>query len=104
MILMKRKLIKTVMAICGMLLVVFVADYLVLRARHQQLGSVTVHRYYTIGLKNGRTEVQYDGDYTYDCVHSLLPHRGDKPCWYLSRKTEEWIDIKTGTPNNPHLF
>lgn len=85
-------------------LLAFVIDYAVLRSRNPQFGSVTVHRFYRIPQKSGKIEIQYDGDYTYDCARSLFPHSGDKPCWYLSRKTEEWVDVNSGTPNNPHIF
>jgi hypothetical protein len=85
-------------------LVAYLTDYLLLRFRNPQVGSVTVHRFYRIPQKNGKVDIQYDGDYAHECVHSLLPHSGDKPCWYLSRKTEEWIDINSGTANNPHIF
>ena len=82
----------------------FAVDYLVLRFRKPAFGSVTVHRFYRIPQKNGKVEIQYDGDYSYDCARSLFPHSGNRPCWYLSRKTEEWVDVQSGTPNNPHIF
>ena len=105
---MKRKAAKIFLGLCTLLVLLFAADYLSLRFRvpgnRPQLGSVTVHRFYRTALKNGRSDIQYDGDYAYDCVHAIFPHFGDKPCWYLGRKTEEWIDIKSGTSNNPHIF
>jgi len=105
---MRRMFLKAALIFCGLVLGTFLADYLALKLPippgRQQLGSVTVHRFYRIPLKSGKTEVQYDGDYTYDCVHALFPHFGDKPCWYLSRRTEQWIDINSGTANNPHLW
>ncbi len=90
--------------LCGITLIVYLLDYALLRVRRPEFGSVNVHRFYRIPLKNGKTELQYDGDYTYQCARSLLPHSGLQPCWYLSRHTEEWIDIQSGTPNNPHIF
>ncbi len=103
----KGRLLMIALTLCVATAALFAMDYLVLRLKGStaaRLGSVTVHRYYRIGLKNGKTEIQYDGDYVYDCVHSLFPHFGDAPCWYLSRKTEQWVDIQSGTPNNPHIF
>ena len=86
----------------------YIGDLIVLRARAAMhgnaFGTVTVHRFYRIAQKNGRNELDYDGDYVYDCARSIFPHAGDQPCWYLSRHTEQWIDIKTGEPNNPHIF
>ena len=103
-----RRFWKAALVVCGLALAVFLVDYLALRLPippgRQKFGSVTVHRFYRIPLKSGKTEVQYDGDYAYDCVHALFPHFGDKPCWYLNRRTEQWIDINSGTANNPHLW
>jgi len=28
-----------------------------------------------------------------ECVHSLFPHVGDSPCWYLSRHTQQQINM-----------
>lgn len=98
------RLLRAVMILCFVALTIFFVDYLVLRMRHSQFGSVTVHRFYRIPQKNGKLEIQYDGDYTYNCSRSLFPHSASKPCWYLNRKTEEWIDINSGTANNPHIF
>lgn len=89
--------------------VVYLGDYLVLRARmmrgsHAAFGSVTVQSYYVVGLKNGRTEYDYGGAQDVTCVKSLLPHMGDNPCWYQTRHTERQIKIDSGNPNNPHIF
>lgn len=100
----KRGLIAVVL----LLVVIYVADYawLASRARRSQnaFGSVTLDTYYSVKLKNGKTEFDYAGPQTVECVHSLLPHMGDKPCWYATRKKEQQIDIDSGNPNNPKLF
>ena len=101
---MKRALI----AVGLQLALIYLGDYgwLAYRAHTNRnaFGSVTLDTYYTVKLKNGKTEFDYAGPQTLDCVHSLLPHMGDKPCWYASRKTEQQIDIDSGDPNNPHVF
>jgi len=101
---MKRALIATVL----LLVIVYLGDYgwLSFRAHRDQsaFGSVTLDTYYTVKLKNGKTEFDYAGPQTLQCVHSMLPHYGDKPCWYASRKKEQRIDIDSGDPNNPKLF
>jgi hypothetical protein len=85
----------------------YLADFLSLRMRipvRDPLGSVTVHTYYAVKLKNGRTEFDYVGDHDVSCSNSVFPQLGQKPCWYASRHTEEQIKIDSGDPNNPHLF
>jgi len=101
---MKRGLI----AVLLLLLLAYLGDYawLALRARRSQnaFGSVTLDTYYSVKLKNGKTEFDYAGPQTVECVHSLMPHYGDKPCWYAGRKKEQQINIDSGTPNNPKVF
>lgn len=87
---------------------VYFADlgWLAYRAGRNQnaFGSVTLDTYYTVKLKNGKTEFDYAGPQTVECVRSLMPHYGDKPCWYASRKKDQQITIDSGDPNNPHVF
>lgn len=101
---MKRPL----MGVIVVLIVLYVCDYGWLRVRalrnRNAFGSVTLDTYYSVKLKNGKTEFDYAGPQTVECVHSLLPHMGDKPCWYASRQKERRIDIDSGDPNNPKLF
>ena len=100
---MKRALIIVILA-AGIL---YLADFLSLRLHvpaRDPLGAVTVHTYYSVKLKNGRTEFDYVGDHDVNCSNSVLPQMGVKPCWYVSRHTQEQINIDSGDPNNPHLF
>jgi hypothetical protein len=101
---MKRLLIAALV----LLALIYCADYgwLAYRSRRSQnaYGSVTLDTYYSVKLKNGKTEFDYAGPQTVECVRSLLPHYGDKPCWYASRKKEQQVDIDSGNPNNPKLF
>ena len=100
---MKQKLI-IVVAVLGIL---YLGDFLSVRFQipaRDTFGSVTVHTYYSVKLKNGRTEFDYAGDHDVGCSNSLFPQMGNKPCWYARRHTEEQITIDSGNPNNPHLF
>ena len=63
-----------------------------------------MHTYYAVKLKNGKTEYDYYGDHNVDCANSMFPQLGAKPCWYVSRHTDEQITIDSGNPNNPKLF
>ena len=100
---MKRKLI-TVVAVLGIL---YLGDFLSVRFRipaRDTFGSVTVHTYYVVKLKSGKTEYDYAGDHDVSCTNSVFPQFGVKPCWYARRNTDEQITIDSGNPNNPHLF
>jgi len=100
---MKRKLVMVI----GGLAILYLVDFLSLCFRvpvRDTFGSVTVHTYYAVKLKNGRTEFDYAGDHNVSCTHSVFPQFGVKPCWYANRRTEEQIKIDSGNPNNPHLF
>jgi len=96
------------MSVVVLAALVYLGDYgwLAYRAHANRnaFGSVTLDTYYAVKLKNGKTEFDYAGPRTLECVNSLLPHMGDKPCWYAGRKKEQQIDIDSGEPNNPHIF
>jgi hypothetical protein len=99
----KQKII-IVIAVAGLL---YLGDFLSLRLRipaRDTFGSVTVHTYYSIKLKNGRTEYDYAGDHDIACSNSVFPQLGVKPCWYARGHTDEQINIDSGNPNNPRLF
>lgn len=99
---------RTLILVFVLAAVVYGGDFLwlqVLALRKQpQFGNVTLQTYYTVKLKNGKTEYDYGGPQDVECAHSLFPHYGDQPCWYVGRKTEQQIDIDSGDPNNPKLF
>jgi hypothetical protein len=100
---MRRKIL-LVIAVVAFL---YLADFLSLRLRvpaRDIFGSVTVHTYYSVKLKNGRTEYDYAGDNAVTCANSMFPQLGVKPCWYARRHTNQQITIDSGNPNNPKLF
>jgi hypothetical protein len=100
---MARRLI-TVVVIVGAL---YLGDFLSLRLHmpaRDTFGSITVHTYYVVKLKSGKTEYDYAGDHDVTCTNSVFPQFGAKPCWYARRHTEEQIKIDSGNPNNPRLF
>ena len=91
-------------AVCS---VVYAADFLSLHAgvpRRPKVGSITVHTYYAVKLKSGKTEYDDAGDEIVSCSNSLLPQMGVSPCWYVSRNPSRQITIDSGNPNNPHVF
>jgi hypothetical protein len=75
----------------------YASDYGVFRYRlatkRQPFGSVTVEHYYEVAHKDGKTELIFDPPVQKTCVHSLFPHWGDPPCWFLNRHVEQKTDL-----------
>lgn len=99
---LSRILKQSAIAIVVTTLVLFVADYLLLRAKliwpklGAGTGTVTMERLYAIAQKNGRVEYELDAnqpEVTLPCVHSLFPHMGNRPCWYLQRNSTKPIPV-----------
>ncbi|MBZ5659565.1 MAG: hypothetical protein LAO08_04095 [Acidobacteriia bacterium] len=92
-LLLKRMLI----AVAVLLAVAYVYDYLSVlhrKAAHMQgdpFDSVTYPHLLAIPQKGNRVEYALDAQspmMTEPCVHSLFPHEGYSPCWYVSRKAQ----------------
>lgn len=92
-----RFLRRTFAALVLTVAIVYAGDYLVLRyriARNQNpFGTVTVRPYYAVPRKDQKTEFLFDDPQDQTCVHALLPHLGDSPCWYLSGHPEQRVDM-----------
>ncbi len=73
--------------------IAFLIDYLELRANPNALGSVEIHRYYAVGLKNKKTDYSSADPELQTCVNSLFPHFGYYPCWYLRSHNVKEIDV-----------
>jgi hypothetical protein len=76
-----------------LLIALYIADYVALRSRSQPYGTVTIQNYYAVPRKDGRTEYMLEDPVNKTCAHSLFPHAGYAPCWYLSRRTEKRENI-----------
>jgi hypothetical protein len=97
-VILKRALAGTVL----LLGVVYAVDYLSVRYRMayrkagEAFGSVQMERLYAIPQKNGKIEYEFDArqpELNVRCVHSLLPHLGYEPCWYLQRNSQKPIPM-----------
>ena len=82
--------------------VVYMADYLFLRIRmlhprpSDPFESMTRTRVLAIPQKSGKLDYQIDQTLpveTLTCVHSLFPHYGDQPCWYLKPRLNQPIPV-----------
>lgn len=74
---------------------VFSADYLILRVRvatnSNPYGTVTVRPYYAIPQKSKKTELDFEPPQDETCVNSMFPHMGYTPCWYRRTHTQEQL-------------
>ena len=82
---------KRTLGIAGILLAfLYLGDYFVVRIKmagsnSAALGSIQIRRYWEIPSKSGKFEYSFDAPQIQTCVHSLFPHLGYTPCWYLNR-------------------
>ena len=94
---MKRWLLRSILAAIVLVSIVYAVDYSVVRYRisrdRNPFGQVVVRPFYAIQEKGGKVEYQFGDPETDLCIHSLLPHMGYTPCWYLSRHAEKRINI-----------
>ena len=97
-ILAKRALI-SVLLVLGLL---YVGDFLYFRVRMlhptpaHPLESLKALRVLAITEKNGKTEYEVDAqnpEQTITCIHSLFPHSGYLPCWYVKPKINQPIPM-----------
>ena len=94
----KRVLTGTVL----LAVLVYAGDYLFVRYRMAYpkagaaFGTVQMERLYAIPQKNGKIDYEFDArqpEVTTPCVHSLFPHMGNRPCWYLRRNSQKPIPM-----------
>jgi hypothetical protein len=93
---------RTVIGIVVTIVAAFIVDYVVLRAKlmfpklGDANGTVQMTRLYAISEKNGRVEYELDANQpqiTMPCVHSVFPHMGNSPCWYLQQNATKPIPV-----------
>jgi hypothetical protein len=93
----QRIALRLLFAALVLLGIAYAADYCVFRyrlaERRQPFGTVTVEHYYEVAHKDGKAEIIFDPPVQKTCVHSLFPHAGDPPCWFLNRHAERKTDI-----------
>jgi hypothetical protein len=84
------------------LVLLYVGDDISARFRlpngRQTLGSVDVQVMWAIKQKDGRIDYELGDSETQPCLHSLFPHLGYTPCWYLSRHKNQVIKVGSASP------
>jgi hypothetical protein len=97
-ILAKRILVAAVIALA----VLYLGDFVSVRIRilHPKLAdpfeSMPTLRVLAIPEKNGKTSYEIDQqnpEQTITCVHSLFPHSGYSPCWYVKPRINQPIPM-----------
>jgi hypothetical protein len=75
-------------ALAALFLVSYAADFSVFEVRSRSGRAFDTRKItptYAVPQKNGLDEFMFGDPVTVTCVHSLFPHSGDQPCWYLDR-------------------
>ena len=65
-------------------------------ARNEGYGEAMVHQRYAVSLKNKQVEYRSVKPYLQECVHSLFPHQGESPCWYVEKYADRMDKIDGG--------
>lgn len=77
----------------------YLADYVSLRVRMGHRTStnpievLNIQPTYAVARKDGRAEFDFGDTERETCVHTLFPHMGYAPCWYVKRTTQKPIPI-----------
>jgi hypothetical protein len=94
---MNSAISRGILALAALLALTYAGDYCALRYQipggRPQFGQVTVNTLYVIHVKGGKIQYEPGPQQTDTCVHSLFPHLGDRPCWYVIRHQDKLIDI-----------
>lgn len=95
--LLKRLLPRALASLVLALAALYIGDFFLLRYRmatnRNPYGTVTVQPYYAVPRKDHKTEFMFDDPQDQTCVHSIFPHFGDSPCWYLNGHKQKRIDM-----------
>jgi hypothetical protein len=80
----------------ALLLLTYLGDTISIAYRipkgREQFGSVEVQKLLAVPQKDNKTEYIADPPQEQRCVHSLFPHLGLTPCWYLARHALVQVD------------
>jgi hypothetical protein len=94
-LILKRILIAAVASFC----ILCGGDYLLAKYRMQNpkagdaLGTIKTQPTYAIPHKDGKSEFVFGDPVAVTCLHSLFPHFGYSPCWYVNRQSSKPIPM-----------
>lgn len=93
---------RTLLVVVAALALAYCGDYGWFRIRmlhpkpNDPLESIKALRLLAIPEKNGKTSYEIDQvnpEQTVTCVHSLFPHAGYSPCWYVKPRINQPIPM-----------
>jgi hypothetical protein len=90
---------KAAVALVAALIVIYAGDFLWLHYRiwkprpNDPFASIKLDRFYAITQKNGREDYEPADTQSVTCVHSIFPHSGFSPCWYVVRQNGKPIQM-----------
>jgi hypothetical protein len=91
------------------LVITYAVDYISLHLRMRKptptdpFESVSIDRMYAILQKSGKSEFVPADTINVTCVHSLFPHSGYNPCWYVERQKDQTIPMVILPPASRHF-
>ena len=71
----------------------YLGDWAIAGVRGNPTATVTIKQYYAIPQKGNKLQYMPADPDSEECIESLFPHRGDRPCWYVTRHTRRQIDM-----------
>ena len=90
---------KVALVLLAVLVITYIGDYASVHYRMRNptaknpFESVTVERMYAVLQKSGKSEFIPADTQNVTCVHSLFPHAGYNPCWYVTRQNGATIPM-----------
>lgn len=69
----------------------YVCDEILARVRGH--GSIEVEMFYAVTRKDNRIDYMRSDPQMEECVNSLLPHTGLRPCWYVARNPRKEVEV-----------
>ena len=94
----------TGVALLASLALLWVGDYVSVQHRtahktsSDPVETIRVRPVYAIARKDGKDEFDFGDPQIQTCIHSLFPHLGYSPCWYVVRHSQRPIPIGAVIP------
>jgi hypothetical protein len=71
----------------------YLADFAVVKMRGTPTSNVTIRQYLAIPQKGNKLQYAPADPAIEECIQSLFPHNGDRPCWYVNQHKTRQIDM-----------
>jgi hypothetical protein len=90
---------KVAIVLIAVLIITYIGDFISVHYRMRKptpnnpFESVSIDRMYAVLQKSGKSEFIPADTQTVTCVHSLFPHAGYNPCWYVTRQNNTTIPM-----------